>query len=195
MVITSIPGFQDRVHDAQSTFRTLLTALAHPGQIEAIAVTITPPEGITPALAAACLTLLDLETRVWLQPGLAAAVAPWLLFHTGCRVTPHPHQADFAVIWNSFEMPDLTTFQWGTAEAPETSTTLFIQTPQLSEGQAVVLSGPGILHERAIAPQLPASFWPQWHANHRAYPLGVDVFLFAQHHVMGLPRTANLVRS
>lgn len=193
MISPTLPGFKDNVQDAQQTFRRLLDALANPGRVEAIANAPMPPGDLTPACAAACLTLLDLETRVWIQPGLDGAVRSWLAFHTGCRFTSDAQQAHFAVIGNVADMPQLQAFNWGSAECPEASTTLLMQTPSLVQGASVVLQGPGILGERAIAPQVPLHFWEQWLANHRAYPLGVDVFLFSQHEVMGLPRTAELV--
>lgn len=193
MIITTTAGFGDRVHDAQQTFRTLLNALAHPGLPQAIAVQLTPPAGLMPACAAACLTLLDLDTQVWLQPGFDESVASWLVFHTGCRLTTDPLKADFAIVWHLDSLPDLAVFNWGTAECPEASTTVLIQTSLLSQGIAVVLKGPGILEERAIAPHVPERFWQQWHRNSRAYPQGIDVFLFAHHQVMGLPRTSTLL--
>lgn len=190
-MIPPLPGFQDAVHDAQTTFRALLEALAHPGYLYPILPSpLTPPTGLTPACAAACLALLDLDTRVWLQPGLD--VEPWLRFHTGCRFTPHPQQADFAVIWDIHRSPDLQTFNSGSAEYPEASTTLLIQVKSWVDGAPVVLQGPGILGEKAIAPQLPVQFWQQWVTNHQAYPLGVDVFLLGATDVMGLPRTTRL---
>lgn len=192
MVTTTTPGFRDSVHDAQQTFRTLLDALSCPGEVKAIAPRLTPPHGLTPACAAACLTLLDLETRVWLQPGLDAAVTAWLIFHTGCRFTPDPQTANFAIAWDLAQLPALDIFNWGTAACPEASTTVLVQVEQLSHGIPVVLTGPGILHERAIAPHLPERFWQQWQHNSQAYPRGIDVFLFDQHCVMGLPRTSTL---
>ncbi|HEY9659857.1 MAG TPA: phosphonate C-P lyase system protein PhnH [Allocoleopsis sp.] len=186
-MVISLPGFQDAVHEAQTTFRALLEALAHPGRSCSISAPLTPPDGITPACAAACLTLMDLETQVWLQPGLE--IESWLRFHTGCRFTPDPYQANFAVICDVGRSPDLQDFNPGTPEYPEKSTTLLIQVEGLVGGEVVGLEGPGILGERTIAPQLPSQFWQQWVNNHHAYPLGVDVFLFDQTQVMGLPRT------
>lgn len=191
-MVPSLPGFQDAVHEAQTTFRALLEALAHPGRACPIASPMMSPKELFSTCAAACLTLLDLETQVWLQPGLE--IESWLRFHTGCRVTRDPQQANFAVIWDVTRSPDLQAFNPGTAEYPEASTTLLIQVEHLMDGEAVVLQGPGILGERTIAPQLPKLFWPQWIKNHRAYPLGVDVFLFDPTHVMGLPRTAAIQR-
>ncbi len=193
MTITSLPGFQDAIHEAQTTFRTLLDALAHPGRSCPITSPVTLPDRMFSTCAVACLTLLDLETQVWLQPGLE--IEPWLRFHTGCRLTQDPQQANFAVIWDVVRSPALQAFNPGTAEYPEASTTLLIQVEGLVGGEAVVLEGPGILGERTIAPNLPAQFWQQWISNHHAYPLGIDIFLFDQTHVMGLPRTTDRVIS
>jgi alpha-D-ribose 1-methylphosphonate 5-triphosphate synthase subunit PhnH len=195
MLTTTTPGFRDRVHDAQQTFRTLLEALSCPGEIKAIAADLVPPGGLTTACAAACLTLLDLETRVWLQPGLDADVAAWLVFHTGCRFTSDPQISNFAIAWDVLQLPDLDEFNWGTAACPEASTTVLLQVEQLTDGIPVLLTGPGICSERAIAPQLPEQFWPQWQRHGQAYPCGIDLFLFGQHDVMGLPRTSTVVRS
>ncbi len=195
MPTTTIPGFRDPVHDAQQTFRTLLEALSAPGTVQAIAAALVPPGGLTPACAAACLTLLDLETRVWLQPGLDADVAAWLIFHTGCRFTLDPQNSNFALVWDLAQLPGLAVFNWGTAACPEASTTVLLQVEQLTHGIPVVLTGPGIWPERAIAPQLPEQFWPQWQHHSQAYPCGIDLFLFGPRDVMGLPRTSTLVRS
>ena len=76
-MLTQLPGFADPVHDSQQTFRALLDALAQPGLYQTT-VAVAPPAGLTPSCAAAALTLLDLETTVWLQPGLPQAVPDWL---------------------------------------------------------------------------------------------------------------------
>lgn len=189
-MVTSLAGFQDATQEAQTTFRALLEALTHPGRSCTISLPIIPPRRMFPTCAAACLTLFDLETQVWLQPG--SEIESWLRFHTGCRCTKDSQQANFAVIWDTTRLLDLQAFNSGTAEYPELSTTLLIQVERLVDGEAVVLQGPGILGERSIAPQLPAQFWQQWISNHQAYPLGVDVFLFDQTHVIGLPRSTGI---
>jgi alpha-D-ribose 1-methylphosphonate 5-triphosphate synthase subunit PhnH len=189
-MLTQLPGFQDPIHDTQQTFRALLEALALPGSRQAT-VPITPPVGLMPSCAAAALTLFDLETTIWLQPGWSDDVPGWLLFHTGCQLTNQPAAADFAVIWNPMTLPDLATFRWGTSEAPEASTSLLIQCSAWTGGPRVRLDGPGILGELAVEVPLSADFWSQWQTMTQHYPLGLDVWCCHDQHVMGLPRTAH----
>lgn len=187
MVATMLPGFRDPVHDAQQTFRGLLEALAHPGQTYTPEISLSSPDGLTAVCAAACLALFDLETTVWLQPSLPAAVKDWLRFHTGCRFTDSPKAADFAIIGDIFSQPELEAFNWGSAEAPEQSTTLLIQIEDFTSGAAQRLSGAGVLGSIAFAPALPEAFWKQ--RSQAVYPQGIDCFLFARQSVVGLPRT------
>ena len=187
MVTTVLSGFSDPVHDAQRTFRGLLEALAHPGQPYKLQPALSAPDGLTPVCAAACLSLLDLETTVWLQPSLSHRVQDWLRFHTGCLFTDDPSAADFAVISDAFSQPELAAFNWGSAEAPEQSTTLLIQVEDFTFGSVQQLSGPGILNRVSFAPNLPETFWQQ--RDHWAYPRGVDCFLFTQQSAVSLPRT------
>lgn len=188
-MVTQLAGFTDTVHDAQQTFRALLDALARPGILQTT-VSLNTPAGLVPSCGAACLTLLDLETLVWLQPGLAEDVRPWLVFHTGCRFTDNPQAADFALIWDINNAPKLDEFSWGNAEYPEASTTLLIQLPTLVEGEPIALQGPGILESIEVKLPLRAAFWQQRETMAEEYPLGLDCWCFTQQHIMGLPRTA-----
>ncbi|MGD1899114.1 MAG: phosphonate C-P lyase system protein PhnH [Phormidesmis sp.] len=190
MPTTQLPGFESLTHDSQKTFRAVLDALANPGQIQLIAVQLSSPIGLNLACAAACLSLFDLETLVWLQPGFSEAVKNWLRFHTGCRFTDKSNQATFSVI-HSLPKVTLEQFCWGTAEAPETSTTLLVQVDRLAGDRTIVLTGPGILTQQTISPQIPESFWPSWQRNHQAYPRGVDIFFLNEASTIGLPRTAS----
>ncbi|MBD2231655.1 phosphonate C-P lyase system protein PhnH [Phormidium tenue] len=191
MLTTQLPGFKDPVHDAQQTFRALLDALARPG-IQQTTASLTPPEGLNPGCAAACLTLLDLETTVWLQPDIAESARSWLVFHTGCRFTAQPQTADFAVINNVETMPNLEDFNWGTAAYPEASTSLLIQLPALEGTGSATLQGPGILESITLQTPLSTDFWQQWQAMTAHYPLGLDVWCFADRQVLGLPRTTRI---
>ena len=189
-ILTQIPGFSDPVHDAQQTFRALLAAEARPGYPECLKVEIKVPEGLTPACGAACLTLLDLDVKLWIQPSFSSSVRNWLLFHTGCQLTVYPQEADFALIQDLVSMAELSVFNPGTAEKPEDSTTLLIQIASFNGGKSITLTGPGILSRKTIAPSVPNTFWEFWEQNYPLYPLGIDVFLFTEDYVMGLPSTA-----
>ena len=196
-MITNLPGFQDLVHDSQNTFRVLLNALSRPGTINKITVELTPPSGLNLACAAACLTLLDLETFVWLQPELNnEEVKNWLLFHTGCRFTGDTKQADFAVIWDLNNMPDLSKFKQGTPVYPEDSTTLLITVEKFHETflqqQMPILTGAGINQQITMPINLSDSFWQQWQQNHNSYPLGTDIYFFTENKIVGLPRTSKI---
>ena len=189
-MITQLPGFENLTRDSQQTFRALLNALSSPGKISEINVDLQVPEGLTPACGAACLTLIDLETAVWLQPVFSFDVQDWLRFHTGCAFVASPKRAAFAVVYDADSL-DLEQFYGGSAQTPESSTTLLVQVNSLRGSRSVKLTGPGILHENDISPALPESFWTAWQNNYAAYPQGVDVFLFEDSSVMGLPRTVS----
>ena len=190
-MIVELPGFQDLIHDSQTTFKTLLNALSCPGTINKIDVQLFPPSGLNVACAAACLTLFDLETTIWLQPGLDEKIKNWLLFHTGCCFTDDTSQADFAVIWDINNMPNLSKFKQGTPVYPEDSTTLLIQVEKYHDTslQGQTLTGAGINEQITMPINLSDKFWQQWQQNHNSYPLGVDIYFFNKKEVIGLPRT------
>ncbi|MGK7919835.1 MAG: phosphonate C-P lyase system protein PhnH [Trichodesmium sp.] len=194
-MITKISGFSDIVHDSQATFLELLNALSYPGKKQEINVKLQPPSGLDLACAAACLTMLDLETKVWLSSDFEQDVKNWLLFHTGCNFTENSQIADFAIIKNINAIPELSNFHHGTAEEPENSTTLFVQGWNLALANQVRLTGPGILGEKTISmPNLPEFFWSEWENNVKNHPLGIDIFFFGKNTVIGLPRTTKIVK-
>lgn len=195
-MIVELPGFQDLVRDSQVTFRTLLNALSRPGIAEKIDVKLIRPSGLNISCTAACLTLFDLETKVWLQPGLGEEIKSWLLFHTGCSFTEDTQQTDFAVIWDINNMPDLSQFKQGTQVYPEDSTTLLIMVGTnnvRANSRSPQLTGAGINEQIAMPINLPDTFWQQWQKNHNSYPLGIDIYFFSNNEVIGLPRTSSII--
>lgn len=193
-MIVELPGFQNLIHDSQSAFRVLLDALSRPGTIKQISAQLTPVSGLNTACAAACLTLFDLETQVWLQPELDEEAKDWLLFHTGCRFTEDTQQADFAVICNLNNMPNLSQFKQGTPVYPEDSTTLLIQVETFSDAssQKRILTGAGINKQITMPINLPDNFYQRWQQNHNSYPQGIDIYFFSKAQVIGLPRTSQV---
>jgi alpha-D-ribose 1-methylphosphonate 5-triphosphate synthase subunit PhnH len=191
--VPQLPGFKNPVDDAQTTFRALLEALANPGSQRQITSRVEAPAGLNPACAAACLTLLDLETQVWLQDGFEEEVKTWLLFHTGCQFTDSAQTANFAMIRNCLFMPCLSAFNQGTDEEPEASTTLLVVVENFEAGESLRLTGPGINDMRSLAVSgLSSALWKDLTANVCNYPKGIDIFLFAKDTVVGLPRTTQV---
>ena len=186
------PGFQDPVFESQETFRLLLNALSFPGRCCELESKVVPPEGLYRSTAAISLCLLDLEVTLWLDPVFGAEVIQWITFHTGCRLVENPQDAQFAILSEFFQpsqnVPNLDSFNPGTVEYPEASTTLLLQIPALRGGASVCLSGCGILQERHISPLVDVGLWKLW-GNSDRFPLGMDVYLMTETTIMGLPRS------
>jgi alpha-D-ribose 1-methylphosphonate 5-triphosphate synthase subunit PhnH len=189
-----LAGFTNPVLDAQRAFRSVLDAMAHPGRVIEVATPETAPYPLHGAVASLCLTLVDLETTVWLDATAGTAEArEYLQFHCGCRLVDAPGAARFAVIGDPAVMPALSRFDPGTDESPERSATLFVQVASLREGHGRRLAGPGIASEvRLEVTGLPAGFWHGLRDNHALFPRGVDVLLAAGRHVAALPRTTSV---
>lgn len=188
-------GFASPVFDSQANFRALLEATAYPGRI----VTLPRlPEGLaeglvrlSPAAAALCLTLADLDTTLWLDQAAATdRTLAFLRFHCGAPILSSHERADFALVARPLAMPRLITFNCGEPEYPDRSATLIIDVPSLAGGPPARWRGPGIetCREVAIA-GLADGFWRQWAQIRLLYPLGVDLIFTCGEALIALPRS------
>ena len=181
-------GFADPVRNAQQCFRSVLDAMSRPGLIAAV-TGLTPPVPLCAASAAVLLTLIDHETAFWLDPD-ALAARDWIAFHCGAPETFVPAGAAFAL---SLGLPNLTRFNAGTHEGPETSATIVVQLPALTGGPPLRLRGPGLKDSATIAPTgLPADFPAIWRRNRGLFPAGIDLILCADDTLAALPRTVRV---
>jgi alpha-D-ribose 1-methylphosphonate 5-triphosphate synthase subunit PhnH len=186
-------GFPDPVHDAQRAFRSVLNALARPGESESVSPALAKQD-IGSAMAHLLLSLTDDGTAVWWQLPQTGDV-DWLRFHTGAPRAAMPSQAAFAVITSAASMPPLESFAAGSPESPEASTTLLVEVPSFNDGQVVEWHGPGIRSSRRVRiAGLPDDFWNRWQANHAAFPQGVDMVFTCADVLLGLPRTTRVRR-
>jgi alpha-D-ribose 1-methylphosphonate 5-triphosphate synthase subunit PhnH len=190
---TPAAGFDDPVQQSQQAFRALLDAMARPGRVVAVETDVGHPEGLSPALAAALLTLADLDTPVWLGPGFDTdAMRTWLRFHSGAPLAVKPDQAVFALL-DAAQTPVLETFSFGTDEAPERGATLLIQVPSLSGPSAMTWRGPGIKESIAMPfCGLDQSVWRQRAALSIEFPRGVDLYLGCGRELVALSRSTAL---
>ncbi|MDX8521769.1 phosphonate C-P lyase system protein PhnH [Mesorhizobium dulcispinae] len=181
----------EAAHHAQATFRAILRAFSRPGEIVAAPPILHAPWPMSQSMLSAALCLLDGEVSSWLDPTLRTkAVEDFLRLRTGASFGCHPRDADFALIGDANNMPNLERFRAGTLLEPNRSTTLLIQLPDLVGGTPISLSGPGIKTEVSISPMgLPLGFWSNWDANAARFPVGVDVLLVDRKGFLGLPRS------
>lgn len=190
-------GFADPVHESQKVFRRALDAMAHPGRIAQLGTHIEPPAPLFATSASLLLALADYETCVWLDDTLAEvpAIAEFVRFHTGTRLTRARREAEFAVIAEPEHMPPLTAFASGTPEYPDRSTTLIIQVETLAN-RGWQFTGPGIRECASFsAAPLPPDFPEQLAANRARFPLGVDLIFTTQTEIAALPRTCRIVEA
>jgi alpha-D-ribose 1-methylphosphonate 5-triphosphate synthase subunit PhnH len=185
------PGFRDPVHGAQTTFRAILDALAHPGRIveRPAALAGSAPAPLGDAAAAVALTLCDLDTPIWLDSGLAPC-ADYLRFHCGAPLAAAPGDAHFAFISDPSALLALDAFAFGSDEYPDRSTTLVVEVAGLRAGEGQTLSGPGIAGTARLAVTgLPDGFWRERETLAVLMPRGLDVIFTCGPRLAVVPRT------
>ena len=166
-------GFADKVLSAQSTFRSVMDAMARPGSVQRIAGVAGTPAAMMRGTAAIALTLFDHDTPLWLDPKMSETpdVGKWLRFHTGAPVVADSAICSFALIADAKTLPALDRFAFGSSEYPDRSTTLILQVESLTQGPAFELRGPGIDGSAVLRATLqPADLFERLAINARAVP-------------------------
>jgi alpha-D-ribose 1-methylphosphonate 5-triphosphate synthase subunit PhnH len=188
-------GFADKVLSAQSTFRSVMDAMARPGSVQRIEAASGAPLPMMRGSAAIALTLFDQDTPVWLDAAMAASpnVAKWIKFHTSAPVIAGSTVCSFALVADTSALPNFEHFSFGTGEYPDRSTTLILQVASLSEGPAYELRGPGIDGTSILRATIDLPDWLDRLAlNATLFPRGIDLVLVADGLVVALPRTTRL---
>ena len=182
------PGFADASRDAQRVFRAVLDALAHPTRSFPVSGPTAAPAPLGRALGAVALTVLDEECSAWLDARLAAdvEVTAWLAFHTGVRLVADPADAQF-LLTGPRSLPPLDRLARGTEEAPHRSATVLLDVRGCTGAARFVAEGPGVDGTAVLdAPWADGAFLPQWVANTRLFPRGVDLVLVDEDGVAAL---------
>jgi alpha-D-ribose 1-methylphosphonate 5-triphosphate synthase subunit PhnH len=188
-------GFADKVLSAQSTFRSVMDAMARPGTVQRIEAASGVPAPMMRGSAAMALTLFDQDTPVWLDARMAASpnVAKWIKFHTSAPVIANSSVCSFAVVAEAYALPDFESFSFGSAEYPDRSTTIILQVNSLAEGPAYELRGPGIDGVAILRATIDLPDWLDRLAlNATLFPRGIDLVLVADDSVVAIPRTTRL---
>jgi len=195
--IVELPaGFADKVLSAQSTFRSVMDAMARPGTVQQVIAGVGTPGPLMLGAAAIALTLFDHDTPIWLDARMSdsAEVAKWLKFHSGAPVLEDPSICTFALIGNGSALPDLSRFSFGANEYPDRSTTLIVQVESLARGVQYQLRGPGIDGSAVLHANIgPVSLFERLANNAALFPRGIDVVLVADDMIVAIPRTTRCV--
>jgi alpha-D-ribose 1-methylphosphonate 5-triphosphate synthase subunit PhnH len=190
------PGFADKVASAQSTFRSVMDAMARPGSVQRVVASAGFPVPLMRGTAAIALTLFDHDTPIWLDARMSETsdVTKWLKFHSGAPVVRDSSIASFALIGDAAALPSLERFSFGSNEYPDRSTTLIVQLESLAKGATVELCGPGIDGRATIQAAIePADLFERLMVNEKLFPRGIDVVLVADDSIVAIPRTTRLV--
>jgi alpha-D-ribose 1-methylphosphonate 5-triphosphate synthase subunit PhnH len=189
-------GFADKVLSAQSTFRSVMDAMARPGSVQRIEAAAGVPAAMMRGTAAIALTLFDHDTPLWLDPSMSGTseVTKWLKFHTGAPVIADSSICSFALIGDPRSLPGLDRFAFGNNEYPDRSTTLILQVESLTQGPGIELRGPGIDGVAAMQAAIqPEDLFERLKINQTLFPRGIDVVLVADDSIVAIPRTTRLV--
>jgi alpha-D-ribose 1-methylphosphonate 5-triphosphate synthase subunit PhnH len=189
-------GFADKVLSAQSTFRSVMDAMARPGSVQRIEAASGMPAAMMRGTAAVALTLFDHDTPVWLDSLMSETsdVAKWLKFHTSAPVIGDGSLCSFAIIGNAGALPDLDRFSFGSNEYPDRSTTLILQVESLTQGATYELRGPGIDGSAVLQAAIqPSDLFGRLAINATLFPRGIDVVLVHDDAIVAIPRTTRLV--
>lgn len=199
---TATAALLDTIRSDQQTFRTTLSALANPGQIERLATaarsdapTVNGNRFTGPLLMA----LLDHEVSFAVEPGPDAGVfAAFILKRTRCPIVS-TDRAAFVVADHSRLDPQLPLeLRTGSFDYPDDSATLIVQVPTLDQDAAtdlrISLEGPGVPGRRII--NLSGVTGELFAARDRAnahYPIGIDlIFIDHEGRIIALPRTTQV---
>lgn len=178
-------GFGNPAADAAHAFRSVMEALARPGTIHTIEGA-RPPAPLSPAAGAVLLTLCDGTTPLYLAGGAdCEAVRSWVAFHTGAPLVG-PGECMFALgDWAA--LTPLSAYSHGSADYPDRSATLIVETPVLAN-EGPVLTGPGIRDTvRLSLPETDA-----FQSNGAHFPLGLDFLFTCDARIAGLPRSTRV---
>jgi hypothetical protein len=100
-------GFASQTFDSQKVFRTLLDAMASPGEIMTLDVDIDFQEPAHYASGAILLTLMDFETPFWTDLESRNDAVHWLRFHTGAPLPFGLGDSHMPVGWGSLPIKEI----------------------------------------------------------------------------------------
>lgn len=181
----------DFVHDAQTVFRQLLSAMSNPGQIKSIAEEAGKFHHVYAVLTAIGCTMLDNEESMYVEknPQLFQELHDLTMAKEGDLRT-----ADYLFLSSEMNYGSMAEIlknaKKGTYENPQDSATVVILCQELSGKSQMTLTGPGVDKAITLAVnQYLKTIVGLRQQQDTEYPLGVDL-IFADPHgdILGIPR-------
>ncbi|MEM8692025.1 MAG: phosphonate C-P lyase system protein PhnH [Pseudomonadota bacterium] len=179
-------GFADPAIDAARAFRSVMDAMARPGQIYTLQGA-APPQPLSVAAGAVVLTLCDADTPIFLGPNLdTPGIQAWIAFHTGAPFAGRSECMFALGNWSS--LTPLEDFPHGRSDYPDRSATLIVEMPEISVN-GPTLRGPGIQGSATLSLPETVSF----RRNHAMSPCGLDFIFTSGNDVAALPRSTEVI--
>lgn len=189
----------DIVHDIQTVYRKLVTATSRPGTL-----VVLDREARTLDVQMECLSSTILLARTVLDPEVSfkviskaeEAVSKMINQLTYSKPVDLP-EADFIFILHDAseeQMKEaLNKAKVGNLLNPHESAMIILEVPDVTKGDSMILSGPGIQDESFLSLPNVSAWLAARNEKNMEFPLGIDMyFVDQQDRLIALPRTTQI---
>ncbi|MCM3170436.1 phosphonate C-P lyase system protein PhnH [Peribacillus frigoritolerans] len=189
----------DVVHDIQTVYRKLVTATSRPGTL-----VVLDREARTSDVQMECLSSAILLARTVLDPEVSfkviskaeEAVSRMINQLTYSKPVDLP-EADFIFILHDAseeQMKEaLNKAKVGNLLNPHESAMIILEVPDVTKGDSMILSGPGIQDESFLSLPNVSAWLAARNEKNMEFPLGIDMyFVDQQDRLIALPRTTQI---
>ncbi|MDF1996130.1 phosphonate C-P lyase system protein PhnH [Peribacillus frigoritolerans] len=189
----------DIVHDIQTVYRKLVTATSRPGTL-----VVLDREARTLDVQMECLSSTILLARTVLDPEVSfkviskaeEAVSKMINQLTYSKPVDLP-EADFIFILHDAseeQMKEaLNKAKVGNLLNPHESAMIILEVPDVTKGDSMILSGPGIQDESFLSLPNVSAWLAARNEKNMEFPLGIDMYFVDQHdRLIALPRTTQI---
>lgn len=189
----------DVVHDIQTVYRKLVTATSRPGTLMVLdreAKTLDVQMECLSSTILLALTVLDPEVTFKVIAKEEEAVSRIINQLTYSKPVDLP-EADFIFILHDAsdeQMKEaLNKAKVGNLLNPHESAMIILEVPDVTKGDSMILSGPGIQEESFISLPNVSAWLGARNEKNIEFPLGIDMyFVDQQDRLIALPRTTQI---
>ena len=189
-------GFADKVLSAQSTFRSVMDAMARPGSVQRIAAVAGAPAAMMRGTAAIALTLFDHDTPLWLDPLMSETSDVDKMAQISHRRAGHRGFLDLQFCADRrrarASRPRSFCVRQQRISRPFDDADPAGRKPDARS--RFELRGPGIDGTAVLQAAIqPTDLFERLAINATLFPRGIDVVLVADDAIVAIPRTTRLV--